>query len=48
MRVKLNKTGRRLLKRRPRGTRIRLNLRVRDSIGQIATNTRRVRLRLKR
>ena len=48
VRVKLNKTGRRLLKRRPRGTRIRLNLRVRDSIGQIATNTRRVRLRLKR
>ena len=48
VRVKLNKTGRRLLKRRPRGTMIRINLRATDSIGQIATNTRRIKLRLKR
>jgi hypothetical protein len=45
VRVRLNKTGRRLLKRRPRGTRIRINLRATDSIGQIATATRRVKLR---
>ena len=48
VRVKLNKTGRRLLKRRPRGTSIRINLRAHRPIGQIATNTRRIRLRLKR
>ena len=48
VRVKLNKTGRRLLRRRPRGTRIRLNLRATDRIGQTAKNTRRVKLRMKR
>jgi hypothetical protein len=48
VRVKLNKAGRRLLRRRPRGTIIRINLRATDAIGQIGTNTRRIKLRLKR
>ena len=48
VRVRLNKTGRRLLKRRPRGTRIRINARATDQIGQIAKHRQRVKLRMKR
>jgi len=48
VRVKLNKAGRRLVSRRPRGSRIRLVLRARDLSGRTARNRRAGKLRATR
>jgi hypothetical protein len=45
VRVRLNRTGRRLLRRRPRGLRVTLGLRVRGPGAQLGTAKRRAKLR---